>query len=108
MLHSLFVDFSSAFNTIQPHILASRLLEHFSLDFNLVGWIVDVLSGRTQRGRVDGALSSAGPPQGRVMSPLLFILYTNMGQSKYENKTKIKYADDSVAVIVSLVIVSLL
>lgn len=36
----LFVDFSSAFNTIQPHILAKRLIEHFSLSKNLVGWIL--------------------------------------------------------------------
>ena len=33
----LFADFSSAFNTIQPHILASRLLEQFNQNFNLVG-----------------------------------------------------------------------
>lgn len=39
----LFVDFSSAFNTIQPHILIDRLIiiiiNHFNLDFNVVGWI---------------------------------------------------------------------
>ena len=28
----LFADFSSAFNTIQPHILANKLASHFSLD----------------------------------------------------------------------------
>ncbi len=38
-----FVDFSSAFITIQPHILARQLLEQYDLDFNLVGWILDVL-----------------------------------------------------------------
>ena len=99
----LFVDFSSAFNTIQPHILASRLLEQFNLGFNLVGWIVDFLTERTQRVRVNGVLSSqlcssTGSPQGCVLSPLLFILYTNMCQSKYANRTIIKYADDSVIV----------
>ena len=33
----LFIDFSSVFNTIQPHILAMRLTEHFELSHNLVG-----------------------------------------------------------------------
>ncbi len=36
----LFINFSSAFKTIQPHILAMRLLEHFKLSNNLVGWIL--------------------------------------------------------------------
>ena len=34
----VFVDFSSAFNTIQPHILVDKLLRHFNFDFSLVGW----------------------------------------------------------------------
>jgi len=32
----LFVDFSSAFNTIQPHILVEKLLS-FDFDFSIVG-----------------------------------------------------------------------
>ncbi len=45
----LFVDFSSAFNTIQPHVLIGRLLEQFKLSYNLLGWILDFLTNRTQR-----------------------------------------------------------
>lgn len=37
----LLIDFSSAFNTIQPHIWIQRLLEHFDLSNNLVGWFLD-------------------------------------------------------------------
>lgn len=33
----LFIDFSSAFNTIQPHLLAEKLIHLFKLDFNLAG-----------------------------------------------------------------------
>ncbi len=98
----LFVDFSSAlsFNTIQPHVLINRLLEQFTLSNNIVGWILDFLTNRTQRVRVNGTLSdqvcsSTGSPQGCVLSPLLFILYTNMCQSKWENRTILKYADDT-------------
>ena len=102
----LFVDFSSAFNTVQPHILTTRLLEQFDLSNNLVGWILNFLTNRTQRVRVNGRLSdkvcsSTSSPQGCVLSPLLYILHTNMCQSRWENRTIIKYADD-------LVIVSLL
>jgi len=89
----LFVDFSSAFNTIQPHILAKRLIQHFDLSENLVGWILDFLINRTQRVRVNGTLSdllctSTGSPQGCVLSPLFYILYTNMCQSMYCMQTE--------------------
>ena len=99
----LFIDFSSAFNTIQPHILTQRLVEHFDLSNNLMGWILDFLTNRTQRVRVNGFLSdkvcsSTGSPQGCVLSPLLFILYTNMCQSTFNNRFILKYADDSVIV----------
>ena len=94
---------SSAFNTIQPHILADRLLQQFNLSNNLVGWILNFLTDRTQRVRVNNVLSdlqttSTGSPQGCVLSPLLFILYTNACQSTYEIRAIIKYADDSVIV----------
>ncbi len=99
----LFLDFSSAFNTIQPHIFTERLLEQFDLSYNLVGWILDFLTNRTQRVRVNGTLSdqvcsSTSSPQGCVLSPLLFILYTNMCCSSREDRTILKYADDSVIV----------
>lgn len=94
----LFIDFSSAFNTTQPHILIKRLLEQFEIRKNLVGWILDFLTDRSQRVRINGVLSdpvfsSTGSPQGCVLSPLLFTLYTNMCQGRHENKSIIKYAD---------------
>ena len=99
----LFVDFSSAFNTIQPHILAERLLQSFDLDACLVGWIFDFLTNRTQQVRVNGTLSSplsssTGSPQGCVLSALLYILYTNDCRSHHADRFIIKYADDSVVV----------
>lgn len=99
----LFIDFSSAFNTIQPHLLAEKLLSDFNLDTNIIGWILDFLTDRSQCVRVNGVLSnklhsSTGSPQGCVLSPLLYILYTNSCQSKFENRHIIKFADDSVIV----------
>lgn len=43
-------------------------------------------------------MSSTGSPQGCVLSPLLFILYTNACKSSFENRHILKYADDSVIV----------
>ncbi len=96
----LFADFSSAFNSLQPYILVEKLITDFGLDFNLVGWILDFLTDRTQRVRVNGRLSaplisSTGTPQGCVLSPLLCILYTYDCISKHNN-IFFKFADDTV------------
>ena len=36
-VRSLFIDFSSAFNTIQPHILAKKLMTHVK---RLIAWVM--------------------------------------------------------------------
>ena len=55
---------------------------------------------RSQRTRTlsDACLCSTGSPQGRVLSPLLFVLYTNDCQSTLQSRSIIKFADDSVIV----------
>ena len=99
----LFVDFSSAFNTIQPHLLVQVLTDYFHLDPSMVGWVLDFLTNRVQRVRVNGSLSSeltisTGSPQGCVLSPLLYILYTDSCRSAHPNRHILKFADDSVIV----------
>ena len=99
----LFVDFSSAFNTIQPHILTSKLLSHFNIHPKVVGWVLDFLTGRSQHVRVndtfsDVCISSTGSPQGCVLSPLLYILYTDDCRSRHDERFIIKFADDSAIV----------
>ena len=99
----LFVDFASAFNTIQPHLLVDRLCSNFGVDSNMAGWILDFLSGRSQRVRVNGCVSgvlssSTGSPQGCVLSPLLYILYTDDCRSQFPNRYILKFADDTVIV----------
>ena len=94
----LFIDFSSAFNTIQPHLLSQKLL---SLEVNpsIILWISDFLTNRSQSVLYQQALSSSrststGSPQGTVLSPVLFTLYTN-DCSGSESTPIIKYSDDT-------------
>ena len=95
----LFVDFSSAFNTIQPHLMAKKLLA-MSVNPALIKWLFSFLTGRTQRVRVGKAISSArttntGAPQGCVLSPALFTLYTADCRSNSDANLLIKFADDT-------------
>lgn len=99
----LFVDFSSAFNTIQPHIMLEKLL---SMNVNpyIMLWINSYLTNRQQFVYADNVSSatiytSTGAPQGCVLSPLLFTLYTNdCTSTRPESCTIIKYADDTVII----------
>ena len=85
----LFADFSSAFNTMQPHILAQKLISNFSLQHDLALWIVDSLTDRCQQVFVnmssEQAVTCTGFPQGYVLSAPLYILYTDDCRSKQEN-----------------------
>ena len=99
-VRALFVDFSSAFNTIKPHILANELME-MNVPPQLVLWINDFLLGRPQAVRMGGTQSSTkvistGAPQGCVLSPALFSLYTSQCTSGNGKCNIIKYADDTV------------
>ncbi len=76
----LFVDYSSAFNTIVPVTLVAKL-QTLGLNRSLCSWILDFLTGRSQMVRMGNNISSpltlnTGAPQGCVLSPLLYSLYT--------------------------------
>ena len=77
----MFFDFSSAFNTIQPHILVNKLI-NMNIPPGLIHWIVNYLTNRTQfvklspTCRSDLIYSNTGAPQGTVLAPFLFTLYT--------------------------------
>lgn len=94
----VFIDFSSAFNTIQPHLLVRKLV-HLGVNPQLILWIYDFLTERSQQVRFNSCISSlkttnTGAPQGCVLSPILYSLYTNDCQAISSSYTYFKYADD--------------
>ncbi|KAL0147893.1 hypothetical protein M9458_056814 [Cirrhinus mrigala] len=98
----LFVDFSSAFNTIIPDILQNKLSQ-LSVPTSICQWITSFLTDRQQLVRL-GKLTSGtrtintGAPQGCVLSPLLFSLYTNDCTSKDPSVKLLKFADDTTVI----------
>lgn len=77
----LFVDFSSAFNTIQPHVMIKKLLD-LEVNPKLIIWINSFLTNRKQNVKLNATVSpilsiNTGAPQGCVLSPVLFTMYAN-------------------------------
>lgn len=74
----LFLDFSSAFNTVVPHKLPQhvRMGKHTSTTLIL----------------------NIGTPQGCVLSPLLFSLFTHECSPIHPTNTIVKFADDTTIV----------
>lgn len=76
----LFVDFSSAFNTIQPHLLMQKLSSNMNGNANLILRINDFLTYRPQyvkfhNNKSNEVVANTGVPQGCALSPILFTLY---------------------------------
>ncbi len=95
----LFVDYSSAFNTIVPSKLVVKL-HSLGLNRSLSSWILDFLTGRRQVVRVGINISSpltlnTGAPQGCVLSPLLYSLYMHDCVATHGSNVIIKFADDN-------------
>ena len=99
---TLFIDFSSAFNTIIPQQLICKL-DQLGLNTSLCNWVLDFLSERPQAVRVGNNISSSitlstGAPQGCVLSPLLFTLLTHDCTTTYSTNHMVKFADDTTLV----------
>ncbi len=98
----LFIDYSSDFNTIVPTKLAVKLSD-LSLNTSLCDWIQDFLTGRPQVVKMGQFISNSitlnvGAPQGCVLSPLLYSLYTHncVSTASHSSTSIVKFADDTV------------
>ncbi|KAI4874716.1 hypothetical protein NFI96_007695 [Prochilodus magdalenae] len=98
----LFIDFSAAFNTVIPSKLISKL-NHLGISTTLCNWISDFLTDRPRSIKLDNLSSSfislnTGVPQGCVLSPILYSLFTHDCVPIYGSNTLIKYADDTTVI----------
>ena len=75
------LDLSAAFDTVDHDILLRRLDKSYAIRGSVLHWFQTYLVGRRQYVRTRSAASSSAPiacgvPQGSVLGPILFLLYT--------------------------------
>jgi hypothetical protein len=75
------LDLSAAFDCVDHTILLRRLHETYGIGGLALQWIFSFLNNRTQSVSFNGAISQpselkCGVPQGSVLGPILFLLYT--------------------------------
>ena len=75
------LDMSAAFDVVDHGILLNKLQLYGFYD-EVIRWMRDYLTGRTQAVYIDGSLSSfltveVGVPQGSILGPLCYVMFTN-------------------------------
>lgn len=97
----LFVNVSSSFNTVIPHKLMHKL-DILGFDSSLCAWVLDILTDRPQQVRIGDRTSSTlilttGNPQGCVLNPPFFALFTQDCFPIHSSNSK--FADNTTVVV---------
>jgi hypothetical protein len=92
-------DLSSAFDTLDIELFLKKL-SLYGADSMTSDWFRSFLTGRTQRVKIGNSLSTpleltSGVPQGGILSPIIFTLYTADMELWLKTSSLFNFADDT-------------
>lgn len=95
----IFLDIAKAFDSVD-HEEMLRTLEDYGFVGNTLDWFRSFLTGRSQCVQIEDSMSSftavtVGVPQGTILGPILFLLYTNSLFGLETRSRIISFADDT-------------
>ena len=97
-----YIDFQRAFDSVSHEKLIHKL-NSYGISGNLLHWIKNFLTSRSQTVRIGSAFSnscpvSSGIPQGSVLGPILFILFVNEIADPFGQSVKSKLFADNIKI----------
>ena len=97
-LRVISIEFSKAFDSVPHNILLDKIKK---MPYNpyIINWMIDLLSNRKQRVKVDGIVTefldiNRGVPHGTVLGPMMFLPMTNDTRMTTPINQMSKFADD--------------